>query len=92
VIAAAVDSRSYALALVAMLAAVVSAFLYLRIVVSMYLADPEADDENRPSVSLPYGAVLVLGIAVIFTVVVGFVPTKIIDFAHDAVPVLVAAR
>src|SRR5262249_13824707 len=36
VIAAAVNSKSYALALVAMLSAVVAAFLYLRIVLSMY--------------------------------------------------------
>jgi len=40
VIGAAVDSGSYWLAALAMLAAVVSAFVYLRIVLSMYLGSP----------------------------------------------------
>ena len=39
VIAAAVDARSYWLGLVAMLAAVIGAFVYLRIIVAMYMTD-----------------------------------------------------
>src|SRR5207253_7390755 len=42
VIAAAVDAKSYALALIAMLSAVIAAFLYLRIVLAMYTTDHEA--------------------------------------------------
>ena len=47
VIAAAVDAESYVLAVIAMLASVIAAFLYLRIIVTMYLADPEPGDEER---------------------------------------------
>ena len=45
VIAAAVDAKSYALALVAMLSTVIAAFLYLRIVLAMYATgDGHAED------------------------------------------------
>jgi NADH-quinone oxidoreductase subunit N len=43
VIAAAVQSRSYALAIIAMTAAVVAAFFYLRLIVVMYMAAPPQD-------------------------------------------------
>jgi NADH-quinone oxidoreductase subunit N len=42
VISAAVESRSYAIAVIAMLAAVVAAFFYLRLIVVMYMADDQA--------------------------------------------------
>src|SRR5204863_3041847 len=41
VIAAAVESHSYALAVIAMLAAAISAFFYLRVVVNMYMSSDE---------------------------------------------------
>jgi NADH-quinone oxidoreductase subunit N len=47
VIAAAVESRSYALAIIAMVAAVIAAFFYLRVIVVMYMSgdpDDEADE------------------------------------------------
>jgi NADH-quinone oxidoreductase subunit N len=53
VIAAAVDAESYVLAVIAMLASVIAAFLYLRIIVSMYLADPQGDEEEQPEVRVP---------------------------------------
>ena len=43
VIEAAVDSRSYALAVIAMVSAVIAAFLYLRLIVAMYLSEPEGE-------------------------------------------------
>ena len=42
VIAAAVEARSYAIAVIAMLAAVVATFFYLRLIVVMYMADDQA--------------------------------------------------
>ena len=42
VISAAVEARSYAIAIIAMLAAVVAAFFYLRLVVVMYMAEDQA--------------------------------------------------
>src|SRR5207245_7331516 len=47
VIGAAVEAHSYALALIAMLSSVISAFLYLRVVVAMYMADTEAEAGPR---------------------------------------------
>jgi NADH-quinone oxidoreductase subunit N len=88
VIAAAVDADQWPLALVAMLAAVVAAFLYLRIVVSMYLQDPV---EGAPGIGdrrLGLSAGLALAIAVGFTLVVGVLPGAVIDLAKDAVPLL----
>ena len=86
VIAAAVDGKDYALAIVAMLAAVIAAFLYLRIIVSMYLADPQAGDDQRQPVRIPVSAGLALMLALAFTVVVGFLPGFLLDFARDAIP------
>ncbi|MEI8240408.1 MAG: NADH-quinone oxidoreductase subunit N, partial [Actinomycetota bacterium] len=53
VIRAAVEVHSYAIAIIAMLAAVIAAFLYLRIMISMWIAEPEAGDDQRESVRVP---------------------------------------
>jgi NADH-quinone oxidoreductase subunit N len=42
VISAAVEARSYAIAIIAMLAAVIAAFFYLRLIVVMYMGDDQA--------------------------------------------------
>lgn len=89
VIGAAVEEHSYALAVIAMLSAVIAAFLYLRIIVSMYLADA---DVEGPAIQVPLSTGLALVVAVGFTLVVGFFPGAIVDFARDAIPVLTAAR
>jgi NADH-quinone oxidoreductase subunit N len=90
VIAAAVDAESYALAVIAMLGAVIAAFLYLRIIVSMYLTDPEPGDADQPYVRIPFSAGLGLAITATFTIVVGFAPWWVVDYARDAVPQLIA--
>jgi NADH-quinone oxidoreductase subunit N len=91
VIAAAVDAESYVLAVIAMLASVIAAFLYLRIIVSMYLSDPVGDEEQQPEVRIPFSAGLGLVLTLGFTVVIGFIPWWLVDYARDAVPHLVAA-
>jgi NADH-quinone oxidoreductase subunit N len=88
VIAAAVDAKSYAIAIVAMLAAVVSAFLYLRIMVSVWLADPEAGDEARERIRIPLSAGVVVVLAVGFTLAIGVAPGWAVDWARNAVPSL----
>ena len=47
VIQAAVEVDSYAIAIIAMVAAVIAAFLYLRIMVTMWTADPAATRRGR---------------------------------------------
>ncbi|HUQ62992.1 MAG TPA: NADH-quinone oxidoreductase subunit N [Acidimicrobiales bacterium] len=82
VISAAVETHSYAIAIVAMLAAVIAAFVYLRLIVVMYMgADSEEAVTRAP---MPVGTGLALGIALAFTVVVGFLPQVVFDFARDA--------
>jgi len=83
VILAAVDAKSYVIAVVAMLTAVIAAFLYLRIIVSMYLSDAPADS-TLPPVRVPAAAGIGLGLALAFTVVFGFLPNVLVDFAKDA--------
>src|SRR2546421_7556549 len=79
VISAAVASHSYALAIIGMLAAAISAFFYLRVTVLMYMAPAEGEGEGdgdgagavaaRLPVGVGVGAALVLTLA--FTVVFG---------------------
>ena len=94
VISAAADAESYALALIAMLSSVVAAFLYLRVTVSMFMG---ADDEGEegaatwPRIAVPAPAGVALAIALAFTLIVGVLPGKVVDFARDAVPVLISA-
>jgi NADH-quinone oxidoreductase subunit N len=83
VISAAVASGSYALAVIAMLAAVIAAFFYLRVIVVMYMSpEGEAAPTSRPAI--PVGAGAALGLAVAFTVVVGILPSSVLDFARHA--------
>jgi NADH-quinone oxidoreductase subunit N len=81
VIQSAVEERSYAIAIIAMVAAVVAAFLYLRIMVSMWLHD--ADDDAK-SVSVPLSAGIAIGGAALFTLAVGVYPSWLIDLS-DAI-------
>jgi NADH-quinone oxidoreductase subunit N len=94
-VTAAVDAGSWPLALVAMVSAVIAAFLYLRVVVAMYMSGPEHPDESEPATleggPIKVGAAAWLGIAVCFVVTIGagIVPSAILDPAADAQPALV---
>ena len=74
IIGAAVSVESYALAVAAMLAAVIAAFLYLWIVVSMWLSDPVDD----APVSIPRSAGLAITLAVVTTMLNGTLLSLII--------------
>jgi NADH-quinone oxidoreductase subunit N len=86
VIGAAVESHSYALALIAMMSAVVSAFLYLRVVVAMYMTDDEAD--AGPRVRVPLGAGIALALAVVFTIGIGILPQRVVHWANRSTPIV----
>jgi len=88
VIGAAVEARSFWLAIVAMVTAVVSAFLYLRIVLSIYLGRP-ADD--APTIDVPRTAGLAIAVAVAVTIVFGVLPGELDSITREAIPRLVAA-
>jgi len=124
VIRSAVDSEDYGLAVVAMITAVIGAFLYLRIIVAMFMSDPldelashgheidadgnpvvlddaavaerkaareEIEAGEGPAIRVPVMAGVSIGIALVVTVVVGFLPGVMSGFANDALPSLIAA-
>jgi len=81
VIRAAVEVNSYAVAIIAMVAAVIAAFLYLRIMVSMWIADPESGDDQREPVRIPAYLTVAITLSVAFTLVVGFFPDWLVALA-----------
>jgi NADH-quinone oxidoreductase subunit N len=80
VIRAAVSTESYVLAVVAMVSAVIAAYLYLRIMVSMWLAEP---DSSAPATTLSLPARVVLVVSVAVTLVVGVLPSVVLDFTDS---------
>jgi NADH-quinone oxidoreductase subunit N len=90
VITAAVSAHSYALALIGMLAAVIAAFFYLRVIVVMYTPasadeDGEADAAAAgPRIPLPFGTGLALAITLAVTLAFGIIPQPMIHFATEA--------
>jgi NADH-quinone oxidoreductase subunit N len=87
VIGAAVNQRFYWLAAIAMLSAVVSAFLYLRIIVAMYFQDVS---EPWQRVAVPRLTAVVVGLCLFGTVVLGVMPRPLQLLTDDAHPELVA--
>ncbi len=79
VIRAAVEEKSYAVAIIAMVAAVIAAYLYLRIMISMWISDPEAGDDDREAVRVPALLGVAIGLSVAFTLAVGFYPSPLLD-------------
>ena len=99
VINAAVQARSFWLALAAMVSAVISAFLYLRIVLTMYTPARDVDGldvEVEPTsagarLRVPAAAAIALVLAVVATVGIGLVPEPLSRTARDATPELVVS-
>jgi NADH-quinone oxidoreductase subunit N len=87
----------YVLAVIAMLAAAVSVYYYLRIVLAMYQAAPAADHEPaagaggtdtlvaaRTTVRVPVGAGIVIAACTAFTIAFGIYPAPLVHFAERA--------
>jgi NADH-quinone oxidoreductase subunit N len=90
VINAAVDAGSTWLAVIAMLTAVISAFLYLRIIVAMYMEVDEGEEREGRRIPIPFAAGLALAVSLGVTLVVGIFPSLLADPAGDATPSLSA--
>ncbi len=86
VIGAAIETKAYLLAVVAMLSAVVGAFLYLRIVLAMYAND----GDDRPAIDVPFTAAFTIAVTVLFTVFFGVFADPLVDLVRDALPVIAA--
>jgi NADH-quinone oxidoreductase subunit N len=79
VIQSAVEVGSYQLAVVAMVCAVIAAFVYLRIMVSMWLSDSTSTER----VSVPTLSRVAIGLTVAFTLLIGFLPSLILDLTSN---------
>lgn len=96
VITAAVEADHAATAVVAMLTAVVSAFVYLRVVVAMYFGDAEAADGAAadaaavPRLRIPAATGAALALALAGTLLLGVVPGPVTSVTDDATAELVA--
>jgi len=79
VIRAAVSTESYVLAILAMVSAVIAAYLYLRIMVSMWLAELTSVAPRTVTIA----GRTTLGIAVAITLVFGVLPTWLLDLGDS---------
>ncbi len=86
VIRAATDTHNWTLAIIAMLTAVASAFVYLRIVVAMYFPGEAGatDGLEGPPVRVPWAAGFAIVVAVLGTLALGIIPEPFAGLADDA--------
>jgi NADH-quinone oxidoreductase subunit N len=92
VLSAAADAGFYWLALVAMVASVISAYLYLKVIVAMYMSSDEDAATARAGggrSKVPFAAALSLSIAAVVTLLIGFLPGLLDDLSEGATPVAV---
>jgi NADH-quinone oxidoreductase subunit N len=85
---ATVNAGQYILTLIGMLAAVVGAYVYLRIVLTMYSPVEGEVAPAGPRIAVDAGTSIALTIAVIAIFFLGIVPTIVLDFARDATQLL----
>jgi NADH-quinone oxidoreductase subunit N len=72
----AVHSHRYLLAVVGVLNAVVAAYYYLRVVVTLWMREPETDEEPLP---VPVSIAAVLVVAALGVLYLGFAPGRLLD-------------
>jgi NADH-quinone oxidoreductase subunit N len=94
---AAIDARQYSLALIGMLTTAISAFVYLRVVLTMYAPEPLAEgDEEAAAEAAPRryrvdsGTGFALTVAAFGVLFLGILPNYILEFARDATQLLAA--
>jgi len=95
IFAAAVDAEDYSLAIVGVIAAVIAAFIYLRVVVSMYMDGEEPHDEAPDAapagsvklgtrIRVDVGTGIALAICVVAVLAIGILPNEFWEFSKDA--------
>lgn len=78
------------LCVLAMLTAVVSAYMYLRIVAAMYFGDVSEASSGKPTIRIPLAAGIALGVCVVGVMFLGVIPGPLSDFVGNATAQLVA--
>jgi NADH-quinone oxidoreductase subunit N len=83
---AAVQTQNYGLAIIGVVASVVAAFYYIRVIVYMYMREPEegAEPDAESAATTVYVAIA----TTVFTVLFGLFPNSMVTMAHDAVALL----
>ena len=84
---AAVESKLYLLAVVGVLNAVVGAYYYLRIIVSMWMREPAADEEGPLPVSTSMAVVMIL--TVVGVLYLGLAPNLLLEMTRGLAAMLV---
>ncbi len=85
---AAVNAGQYPLALIGMLAAVIGAFVYLRIVLAMFAPAEDETAPEGPRITVDRSTGIALTIAAGAILFLGIVPGIVLDFARDATQLL----
>lgn len=93
VIEAAIEARSFGLAVTAMVTAVIAAFLYLKILVRMWLDDNDESGrmsmrQARANIPIPFQVGFVLLVSGGFTLFFGIWPEPIVELVREALPIL----
>ena len=76
---AAIEGQYYLLAVIGVLTSVISAYYYLRVVVTMYMRDGDPQTTSEPWLNLTWASMAIL------TVLVSLVPAPLFDWASQAV-------
>jgi NADH-quinone oxidoreductase subunit N len=76
---AAIAGQVYLLAVIGVLTSLVSAYYYLRVVVTMYMREGEPETMSEPWLNITWG------LAALLTVIVSLVPAPLFDWASQAV-------
>ncbi|MCL4529574.1 MAG: NADH-quinone oxidoreductase subunit N [Chloroflexi bacterium] len=76
---AAIAGQFYLLAVIGVLTSLISAYYYLRVVVTMYMRDGEPETTSEPWLNITWG------LAALLTVIVSLVPAPLFDWASQAV-------
>ncbi len=73
------------LVVIAVLASAITAFVYVRLIVLMYFTAPAGDDEEVVVVLTPsIGSTVAITVGVAATVVLGIVPSFLLELASNA--------
>jgi NADH-quinone oxidoreductase subunit N len=83
---AAIDAGYLWLVIVAVLATVAGLFFYLRVIVAMYLSEPEEGAAVAPALAVGWGARVVLAVVAAVTLVLGVAPWPLLEVLRDALP------
>lgn len=79
----AADAGYLWLTILALLTTVVGLYVYFRVAAKMFFADP---DDDAPALDTSVVATLVIGVAVVATIVFGVYPWPLLDLVREALP------